>query len=428
MNGLNIPVTLRVARKDLKILLKDRGTLLYLFVIPIVFILAFSVGAGAVSDPKVEAISLPVVNLDAGSTASQTLLDSLDQGGGIQCELYDQAQAQALLEKEKINRVLTIPANYAADLQDGRQVTLRLVNSSTANISKTEAVYRVVTGVAADLSLETQLIASFRQMADMQAGLSSEEQIFTTDVIVQQAQSQFERARTEPILAVEESWPEALLEGDEKAFSPLSVYIPGFTVFFIFLTAQTTALSIYEERKTGSFRRLLAAPIGRATVLVGKMTPNFITGLVQIIVLFSAGVIIFPVFGLERMALGNDPLALILVCLIVLLCSTSLGVLIAAIARTEGQISGLSAVALWVFGFAGIWFNQMPTTSFLEPVSKVIPHYWANLAFLDLFVREKGLADILPGILVLLGFTVVFFAIGVWRFDFAKLNETGDGS
>jgi len=426
MNGLNIPITLRVARKDLKVLLKERGTLLMLFVIPIVFILAFSVGAGATSTPQAQTISLPVVNLDAGSPASQTLLEALDQGGGIQCELYDQARAQALLDKEKINRILTIPANYSADLQDGRQVTLRLVNSPSANTSKTEAVYRVVTGVAADLSMETQLIASFKQMGDMQAATSPDNQVFKTDIIVEQAQSQFVRARTEQLLAVEESWPEALLEGDEQEFNPLSVYIPGFTVLFIFLTAQTTAQSIYDEKKTGSFRRLLAAPISKPTILVGKMTPNFITGLAQIVVLFGAGLIVLPLFGFGRMALGNDPLALVLVCLVVLLCSTSLGVLMAAIARTEGQISGLSSVVLWGFGFAGIWLNLMPVPGFFEPISKAIPHYWANLAFLDLFVRGKGLEDILPSILAQLGFTVVFFAFGLWRFDFAKLNEAGD--
>lgn len=418
MNGLNFPATLRIAQKDIKMLLKERGTLLYLFVIPVGFIFAFSLTAGMGSTPQEQTITLPVVNLDAGSEASQALLEALDQGGGVQCALYEEAQAKALFDKGKINRVLTIPVNYAVDLQDGRRVTLQLVNSPDANTSKTEAVYRVVNGVAADLSLETQLIASFRQMDDMQAAASPEEQVFTNDIIVEQAQSQFARARTEPLLALEETWPESLLEGDEQDISPLSVYVPGFAVLFIFLTAQTTAHTIYEEKKIGSFRRLLAAPISKATILVGKMTPNFITGLVQIVVLFGAGLTLFPALGLDRMALGNDPLALILVCLVVLLCSTSLGVLIAAIARTEGQISGLSTVVLWAFGFAGIWLNQMPSTGFLEPISKVIPHYWANEAFLDMFVRGQGLADIQSSILILLGFTIAFFMVGLWRFDF----------
>ena len=254
----------------------------------------------------------------------------------------------------------------------------------------------------------------------MQAAASPEEQVFTTDIVVEQAQSQIARAKTEPLLAVEEIWPENLLEGDKQEFNPPSVYVPGFAVLFIFLTAQMTAQNIYEEKKIGSFRRLLAAPVGKSTILVGKMTPNFITGMVQIIVFFSAGILIFPALNLDRMSLGNDPLALVLICLVLLLCSTSLGVLIAAIARTEGQISGLGAVVLWGFGFAGIWLNQMPLTGLFETISKVIPHYWANVAFLDLFIRGQSLADIMPSILVLLGFTTVFFVIGLWRFDFSK--------
>jgi ABC-2 type transport system permease protein len=417
MNGLQIRAALRVTRKDIKIFLKERGTLLHLFVIPIVFVLAFSSGLGE-SDPQEELITVPVVNLDAGSGASQTLLDALDQGVGIQCELYDEAKAKAWFDRGRIDRVLTIPANYAADLQTGQPVTLRLVNSPGASASTTEAVHRVVAGVAADLSLETQLIAAFRQMADMEAAAPPEQQSFTTEIIIEQAQSQIARARTEPLLAVEESWPQHLLEEDQEDINPLSVNVPGFAVLYIFLTASTTAQAIYTEKKVGSFRRLLAAPISKTTILVGKMAPNFLTGLAQLVVLFGAGVLIFPVLGFDRMSLGNDPLALVLVCFMVLLCSTSLGVLIAAIARTEGQISGLSAVVLWVLGFAAILLARMPSTSTLDTVKQLIPHCWANAAFLDLFLRGQGLADIMPSILALLGFSVAFLAIGLWRFKF----------
>ena len=118
------------------------------------------------------------------------------------------------------------------------------------------------------------------------------------------------------------------------------------------------------------------------------------------------------------MTLGNDPLALVLVCLTVLLCSTSLGLLIAAIARTEGQIGGLSSLVLWVLGFAGILLTWIPLTSPLDTIARAIPHYWANAAFLDLFVRGQGLADIMPSLLALLGFSVAFLAVGLWRFKF----------
>lgn len=420
MKGLNLLAALRVAAKDIKIFLKERGTLLYLFVVPLVFILGFSATAGVGRDPSEKAIPLPVVNLDAGSEASSALIETLNWGTGIQCELYEEARAEALLDRGKINRVLTIPANYGADLEAGGQATLRLVSGSDASATKTEAVHRVVTGVAADLSLKMQLLASFRQMADMQAGESPEQRAFTKETIIEQATSQYERSKTEPLLAVEESWPQHLLEKDEAAVSPLSVTVPGFAVLFIFLTAHTTAQSIYREKKVGSFRRLLAAPISKAAILAGKMAPNFVTGLAQTVVLFGAGALLSPLLGFGRMSLGSDPLALVLLCLLVLLCSTCLGVLIAALARTEGQISGLSQVVLWGAGFAGIFLHRFPSTSLLNQISRLIPHHWANAAFEDLFVRGQGLADIKLSLLVLLGFSVAFLAVGIWRLDWSR--------
>ena len=420
MKVLNIRAALSVAAKDVKVFLKERGTLLYLFVVPMVFILGFSLVSGRERDLRPTAIVLPVVNLDAGSESSAALIDALNGGGGIECALYEEARAAALLDRGKINRVLTIPANYGADLGAGRPITLRLVNGPDASPSKSEAVHRVVAGVAADLSLRTQLLAAFQQMADMEAAASPDQQVFTGEIIVEQATGQVERAKTEPLLAVEERWPQHLLEEDPEAVSPLSVNVPGFAVLFIFLTAQTTAQSIYQEKKVGSLRRVLAAPISKATILAGKMAPNFLTGLAQTIVLFGAGATLSPLLGFGRMSLGSAPLALVLLCLLVLLCATCLGVLIAALARTEGQISGLSQVVLWGAGFAGIFLARLPGSSLLNQISRAIPHHWANVAFIDLFVRGAGLAEIAPSLLALLGFSVAFLVVGLWRLDWAK--------
>lgn len=417
MNAFNVPAALSVAWKDLKIFLNERGQLLYLFLIPMVFILAFSGALGGGSDPEESLIALPLVNLDPASEASQTLIEALNAAGGVQVELYEAQQAQTLLDEGEIKRVLTIPASYGTDLEAGRSVTLRLVNHPDASAETTEALEAVVQGVAADLSLQTQLIASFEQMAAMQAAAPPEQQVFTADLIVEQAQSQFERSRTDPLLGVEEMWPEHLL-ADREDIKPVDVLVPGFTILFVFLTAQATAQSIYEEKKVGSFRRLLAAPISRATILVGKMTPNFVTVLVQIVVIFGFGILIFPLLGMDPLTLGDDPPALIVVSSVIALCSTSLGVLIAAIARTEGQISGLSTLVLWVMGFVGIIMPQAFMPPALVNIGRAIPHTWANEAYQDIFVRGHGLTDVTPSLLALLGFTAAFFIVGLWRFKF----------
>lgn len=415
MNAINVSAVLRIAWKDMKILRKERGALTLLFVVPMVFILAVTGWAGVGSDADESLITLPLVNLDPGGEASQVLIDALSQAGGIQVELFDEAKAQALLEEGKIRRVLTIPANYAADVEAGRPVMLRLVSGPDASAETSEAVQALVEGVAADVSLENQLILSFRRMADMQAGAPSEQQVFTTEMIVEQAQSQMQRARTEPLVSIEETLPEHLSERED--ISATDVAVPGFTVLFVFLTAQQMALSILEEKKIGSFRRLLAAPISKLTVLVGKLVPNFITVLVQVIVIFAVCIFLFPLLGMERLALGNDPLALVLLTLALALCTTSLGVLISAIARTEAQIGGVSSVLLWVMGF-GAFVPSFLLPPLLVTIQRAFPHTWAVEAFQNLIVRGQGLADVAPNILALLGFAVAFFGVGLLRFEF----------
>ena len=123
--------------------------------------------------------------------------------------------------------------------------------------------------------------------------------------------------------------------------------------------------------------------------------------------------------GLDRLTLGDDPLALVLVSLLVALCSTSLGILIAAIARTEGQIGGLGTLALWTMGaVGGCLFPPFLLGGLLDTVGKVVPHYWAIRAYQDLIVRGRGLTDVTTEMLALLVFTGVFFAIGLRRFEF----------
>jgi len=262
------------------------------------------------------------------------------------------------------------------------------------------------------------VIASLELLGAMQEASPPEYQVFTTERNIAQAESQFDQARTRPLVDVQETYPQEVLERGEQ-ISPEMVIVPGMTVLFVFLTAQNTAMSIYSEKKVGSFRRLLAAPLGTLNLVVGKLLPNYVLTLVQMVFIFGAAMSLFPLLGMARPSLGEDPLALVVLSLVVALCSTSLGWLIVALARTENQISGFGSMILWLSGaVSGSFFPTFFLSGFLGSVGKVVPHYWANQAFNDLLVRGKSLADLGVPIVVLLGFTLVFFVVGFWRFDY----------
>lgn len=409
---------LSIALKDLQILFKSRGEVIQLFLMPLLFIIVFSGALGAIGGGEEDTrITLPVVDLDGGE-AAQSLLAGIDAGGEVRTELFEHSEAQTLLEENEIQRMLVIPADFTSGTAQGSTVQLSLISHPDADLQETEAMRLVIVGVTSELALERQILASLRQMGDMQAVVSEEEQAFTTERILAQARSQFERAQAQPLIEVLQTVPSQ--EGEREEMPDFEVVaVAGIAVLFVFGTAQVTARSIYDEKKVGSFRRLLAAPMSKASLLSGKMLPNIIVGLIQFTVIFAFGIFGLKWLGLASPSLGNDPLAVVLVCFIICLCSTAFGILIAAIARTENQIGGITSLLVWGLGIIGGAFIPIfILDQFLGPVVKIIPQYWANRALSSLMLRGLGLADVATEIAVLLGFTAIFFIIGLWRFDF----------
>ncbi|MFZ5917657.1 MAG: ABC transporter permease [Chloroflexota bacterium] len=409
---------LSIAFKDLMLLLKGRGQMLVLFLVPIGFILAFSAAFAAGEQMEDQIIDVPVVNLDAGGEMSALLLHNLNDGRGLQTQDYDQAQVDAGLNDETIKMALIIPAGFSADVQAGAQTTLRLRYGPAASSSEVQAVQLVIHGVAADLSLETQLVDGLSQMGAMMSDAPPDVQVFTAERIRVQAESQFERSKTAPLVSLSARWPTQTAR-DEEDFSPSTFSVAGFAVMFAFLTAQATATAIFGEKKEGTFRRLLAAPLARWELLLGKMLPNFFIAILQVIVIFAASMVLLPLVGQEAPTLGGSLLGLILITALVALCSTSLGILLAALCRTESQVGGISSLFLWVAGLVGgAFIPAFVLGDFLNTIGKIVPHYWALQAYNDLMVRGLGVTDILPEMGVLAGFVALFSTIGLLRFRF----------
>jgi ABC-2 type transport system permease protein len=412
---------LSIALKDLLIFVQDRGAVMQLFLLPLVFIVVASGALGAMGQGDQDTrIELAVVDLDGGRLA-QDFVAALDDAGGVRVKLYEEEQASALMESNQLGRVLTVPTAFSSDVQDGRPVTLRLVNHPDAKAEQTEAVRLVVEGVARDMALELQILAALEQMSEMMADSPPEQQeAFSFDIMQAQARTQFERAAEVPLVSVLQRVPaQAADDRGSEMLNTSTLAVPGMAVLFVFLTAQATAHSIYEEKKCGSFRRLLASPISRVSLLAGKLLPNLITALVQMGVILAFGAFGLRLMGLYPASLGNDPLALLLVVLLIALCSSALGIVIVAFARTENQVGGLSSLFLWVAAIVGGSIIPLfALERFLGPLPRIVPHYWANRALEGVMLRGASLAGVTGELFMLAGFTAVFVAMGLWRFDF----------
>lgn len=414
-----------MTKKDLAVFFKDRGALVWLFVLPLIFLVLFaglaasSLGGSSGGGEEDERTPLAVVNLDPQGPSAQLFLAGLDRAGGYRVVLYGQQQAEQLMNVAKLGRYLVIPPDFSAGLAEGQRVKLRLFTHPNAAEQGNQSALKVITGVANDISLELQLLDGIRRMGEMQAADPQAQQVFSADRVMAQAKRQFERARQAPLVAIVEQVPHASGQAQEPEFDLSQSVVPGMTVLFVFLAAQTVARNIFEEKKSGSLRRLLSAPLQRWELLAGKMVPMLILTLVQIIFIFAAGTLLLPLLGFGRLGIGNNLLAWAVTSILIALCSTCLGILISGVARSEGQISGLSNALLWIAGFLGgallpsFLIQSIPTLNIL---SRLVPQTWATQAYYDILARGKGLPEILPSLGMLLVFSAVFFIAGVRRF------------
>ena len=419
---------LSIAWKDLLILFKDRNALIGAFLLPIVFVVVYLGVAGAAGGGRGDGgdtaagetrrMPLVVVNNDPTGATALALIEDLGRHANIAVTPYPEADARAKLAAKEIERILVIPAGFSDSVTAGTPVALVLENNSLDR-GINEAVLMAVSAVTRQMSLEQQIVASLQRLGEMQQANPSFNPATSAALAIPIAQRQFEASRDRPLVTVARSQPASLGQGTQVEISGVQIGVPGFAVLFIFLTAQITARSIYDEKKTGTFRRLLAAPLGKWRMLIGKLIPNFVVVVLQVVVMFAAGMFVLPLIGLDALQLGKDPVALVLLVLSIALCCTTLGILIAAVARTEAQIGGIAGLVLWVLAFLGGSFIPLfLINESMATIGQLTPHYWAVTGFYDLLTRGQGLAAILDSIVVLLGFSAAFFAIGAWRFEF----------
>ncbi len=116
---------------------------------------------------------------------------------------------------------------------------------------------------------------------------------------------------------------------------------------------------------------------------------------------------------------GRDLPALGLMMLTFALAAAALGTTLGTFIKSEGQATGLSILLGMVMALmGGCWYPLELFPDVVRTIVQVLPTTWAMQGLLTLSLRGGGMIDILPTAAVLMGFAVVFFSVGIWRFRF----------
>jgi len=328
--------TLKLARKDLKILFKDRGQLAVLFVLPLVFALMLGgPHAGAknlitASGESKLSIRAYIVNEDEGPYGAQ--VDEVLRS--IQPSRMQTARSVDLADEKVADgeapAAIIIPVDFSARIKANQPTRIQLIKDP-ARQAEAQVVAGILKEVLAELNVRAEIEYGIRAVYDKTGALEGADPETTSAV---QAQTMgviwtaVQEIRQNPAIVVRRQD----LAGEERTLVASGVVfgfiMPMFSTMFAFFLVGIMAESILKEKEAGSFRRLLAAPIHPGTVIAGKMLAFIGVVFLQMLVLFGICNVLF------QMPLGK-PQGLLVLTLALALAATGLGMLLGSLARTS---------------------------------------------------------------------------------------------
>ncbi len=211
------------------------------------------------------------------------------------------------------------------------------------------------------------------------------------------------------------------LEFTEPALpaSGASLAAPGQATMFGFMSLAMLGHFFLGECGWGTWNRVRSLGVRPAQIMAGKMAVNYVQQLLLFSFVMGAATLFFSLTVTGSLA------ALVLLELVVAFVIVSYGLIACALATSQAQYNAfayLGALVLAGVGGALTPFDTLP--GWAQAIAPAAPTYWAVQAFEDVMLRGAGLVDVLPDVLILVGFGAVFLLVGVVLFDPDKPRST----
>jgi ABC-2 type transport system permease protein len=383
---------LTIAGKDLRQRLRDRSAILMALVLPLVLAFLFNLIFGSAAAPR--PFRYAVVDLDRGPIAQAfrtDVLADLERDGLVQLRSSATVdEAGRLADAGTVDAAFVLPAGLSQAAQSGRPAQLDVIGSVDAPTG-TDVARSIAAAYAAELTSVRLAIAA--ALPDGHDDAVPPQQLA--------ALAGRAAAATQPVAVQDISAAAKLL--DTATFFPASM-----AVFFLFFTVQLGVSSLLDERAGGTLRRLLAAPVPRWSVLVGKLATSVIIGVVSTSVLAVASIVLMG-------SHWGDPLGVAVLIIAGVLAATGVTALVASLARNPDQAGSWGAVVAVLLGLlGGVFFPIAQMGGFAAAVSLLTPHAWF-LRGLGELQGGGGVLAALPAAGVMLAFAAVTFTVALTR-------------
>ncbi len=364
----------RVIVKEFLQIRRDRKMIPVIFVAPVVQIILFGYAA------NMDVTSVPTVLVDEDkSAASRDLVGRFVESGYFEV-VAGEERADAVdrwLVTSRAQMGLVIPPGFGAAIASGRQAALQIVVDGSDSSSASVA-----------LGYASSLAQSYA------------------------AELQLRRAGEGPRAAVGQVAlvPRVFYNPDLKS---RWFYVPAMLAMVLMvMTLLLSAMGVVREKEIGTMEQIIVTPIRAWQLLVGKLAPFAVIGVVQLCLATAVAV-----FGFGVRLAGSFPLFLGLSTLFIL-CNLGLGLLVSTVVQNQQQ-----AMMGAVFGgmvpmmyLSGLIFPIENMPHAIQLVTYAIPlRYYAQI-IRAVFLRGSDLHVLWREAAVLLGMGIAIMTVASLRF------------
>lgn len=189
-------------------------------------------------------------------------------------------------------------------------------------------------------------------------------------------------------------------------------FIPGvLALLLLVVTSNLSSMAIVRERETGTYEQLSVTPLTRRGLIVGKLLPYALIGMIDVFLVIAVAV------GWFEIPLRGSPLLLIGMCALYLLATLALGLFVSTISQTQQQAM-LTTVFLFLMPMiylSGFIFPIENMPWIIQQVTYLIPLRYFLVIVRGIFLKGIGLDILWPQAAALAAWGLVVLSLAIMR-------------
>jgi ABC-2 type transport system permease protein len=291
---------------------------------------------------------------------------------------------KAQLQNNDINGGIIIPENFSSNIRSGKQGLITIViDQSNPQMSLT--IQSVLTKTIEAMGKQT---AIYNMNNTYHVSIATATSMVTPYVVESKG----------------------IVPGEPNYFQFVAPGIIAMVVMMALMTGLPHAISY--EKDIGTLDGMLAAPINRLSIILGKVMAQTVRGMIQGFIILILAVVLFGV------VIEGSILLVIFLILLTVFSFVGLGILITSFTDKEETATMVMMTLMFPMMFlSGVFFPLQQMPWYMQGIAKFLPLTYATTALRKVMVLGADITAVWSEVLILAGFGIVLLAVAVPMFQ-----------